>query len=277
ILTVQGLEKWFGTRRVLDGASFAVHERDRIGMIGANGSGKSTLLEIVVHRAMGGDDPTLAPDAGLVTWKRDLALEYVAQEPVLDAAATVGAVVARDGVPDHEVATIAAALELPPAAQAIGTLSLGERRRVALARALLGRADVLALDEPTNHLDATTVEWLETRLAGWPGALIVVTHDRYFLDRVATRILEVDRGKVYSYDGDYAEFMLIQAERLAAESEAEYQRVAFVRRGARGLARPRRQAPRHDGAAPAERAAAGQHDRRALAGDQVARRQAAVQ
>jgi ATP-binding cassette subfamily F protein uup len=165
-----------------------------------------------------------------VTWKRDLALEYVAQEPALDPAATVGAVVARAGVADHEVAAIAMALELPPAVQVISTLSLGERRRVALARALLGRADVLALDEPTNHLDATTVEWLETRLASWPGALIVVTHDRYFLDRVATRILEVDRGKVYSYEGDYAEFMLIQAERLAAESEAEYQRTAFIRR-----------------------------------------------
>jgi ATP-binding cassette subfamily F protein uup len=230
ILTVQGLEKRFGTRRVLAGASFAVHERDRIGMIGANGAGKSTLLEIVVHRAMGGDDPTLAPDAGLVTWKRDLALEYVAQEPVLDPEAAVGAVLARDGVPDHEVATIATALELPPADQRIATLSLGERRRVALARALLGKADVLALDEPTNHLDATTVEWLEGRLAGWPGALIVVTHDRYFLDRVATRILEVDRGKVYGYDGDYAEFILHQAERLAAESEAEYQRASFIRR-----------------------------------------------
>jgi ATP-binding cassette subfamily F protein uup len=230
ILTVQGLEKRFGTRRVLNGASFAVHERDRIGMIGANGAGKSTLLEMVVHRAMGGDDPTLAPDAGLVTWKRDLALEYVAQEPVLDDAATVGAAVARDGVPDHEIQAIALALELPPLAQWIGTLSLGERRRVALARALLGRADVLALDEPTNHLDATTVEWLENRLAVWPGALIVVTHDRYFLDRVATRILEVDRGKVYSYDGDYAEFVLIQAERLAAEGEAEYQRSSFIRR-----------------------------------------------
>jgi ATP-binding cassette subfamily F protein uup len=230
ILTVQGLEKRFGTRRVLNGASFAVHERDRIGMIGANGAGKSTLLEMVVHRAMGGDDPALAPDAGLITWKRDLALEYVAQEPVLDPGATVGAAVARDGVPDHEVQSIAAALELPPLGQRIATLSLGERRRVALARALLGRADVLALDEPTNHLDATTVEWLETRLAAWPGALIVVTHDRYFLDRVATRILEVDRGKVYAYDGDYAEFVLIQAERLAAEAEVEYQRSSFIRR-----------------------------------------------
>jgi ATP-binding cassette subfamily F protein uup len=230
ILTVQGLEKRFGTRRVLAGASFAVHDRDRIGMIGANGAGKSTLLEIVVHRAMGGDDPTLAPDAGLVTWKRDLALEYVAQEPVLDPELAVGAALARDGVPDHEVATIATALELPPADHRIATLSLGERRRVALARALLGKADVLALDEPTNHLDATTVEWLETRLAGWPGALIVVTHDRYFLDRVATRILEVDRGKVYGYDGDYAEFILHQAERLSAETEAEYQRASFIRR-----------------------------------------------
>jgi ATP-binding cassette subfamily F protein uup len=230
ILTVQGLEKRFGTRRVLSGASFAVHERDRIGMIGANGAGKSTLLEMVVHRAMGGDDPALVPDAGLITWKRDLALEYVAQEPVLDPDATVGGSVSRDGVPDHEVQAIAAALELPPLPQQIATLSLGERRRVALARALLGRADVLALDEPTNHLDATTVEWLENRLAGWPGALIVVTHDRYFLDRVATRILEVDRGKVYAYDGDYAEFVLIQAERLAAEAEAEYQRQSFIRR-----------------------------------------------
>jgi len=230
ILTVQGLEKRFGTRRVLNGASFAVHDRDRIGMIGANGAGKSTLLEMVVHRAMGGDDPTLLPDAGLVTWKRDLALEYVAQEPLLDPGLSVGAAVARDGVADHEVAAIAMALELPPLGQRIATLSLGERRRVALARALLGKADVLALDEPTNHLDATTVEWLETRLAGWPGALIVVTHDRYFLDRVATRILEVDRGKVYAYDGDYAEFILVQAERLAAESEAEYQRSSFIRR-----------------------------------------------
>ncbi|HEU0031166.1 MAG TPA: ABC-F family ATP-binding cassette domain-containing protein [Kofleriaceae bacterium] len=231
ILTVQNLEKRFGTRRVLAGASFAVHERDRIGMIGANGAGKSTLLAIVVARAMGvTDDPALEPDEGTVTWRRDLVLEYVPQEPELDVDATVARAVARPGVPDHEVATIAAALKLPAMDKTIGTLSLGERRRVALARALLGKADVLALDEPTNHLDAPTVEWLETRLAAWPGALIVVTHDRYFLDRVATRILEVDRGKVYSYEGDYAEFLLRQAERLATEAEAEYQRVAFIRR-----------------------------------------------
>jgi ATP-binding cassette subfamily F protein uup len=240
ILTVQGLEKRFGSRRVLNGASFAVHERDRIGMIGANGAGKSTLLEMVVHAAMatrghGADAPALVPDAGVVTWRRELVLEYVAQEPLLDLGAAVAAALARRGasgeeVPAHETAAIAAALRLPPMDARVGQLSLGERRRVALARALLGRADVLALDEPTNHLDATTVEWLEARLAAWPGALIVVTHDRYFLDRVATRILEVDRGKVYAYDGDYGEFLAIQAERLATEAEAEYQRVSFIRR-----------------------------------------------
>jgi ATP-binding cassette subfamily F protein uup len=230
ILTVQGLEKRFGTRNVLAGASFAVHEGDRIGMIGANGAGKSTLLKMLVARAMGVDDATLEPDAGMITWRRDLKLEYVAQEPDLDPDATIGAVLAREGVPDYEIETVAQALLLPSMDRTIGVLSGGERRRVALAHALLGQPDVLVLDEPTNHLDATTVEWLELRLAAWPGALIVVTHDRYFLDRVATRIVEVDRGKTYSYEGNYEEFLLIQAERLSTEAEAEYQRVSFIRR-----------------------------------------------
>ncbi|MBA3396133.1 MAG: ABC-F family ATP-binding cassette domain-containing protein [Deltaproteobacteria bacterium] len=230
ILTVQGLEKRYGTRRVLAGASFAVHERDRIGMIGANGAGKSTLLKMLVARAMGVDDPLLQPDDGLITWRRDLVLEYVAQEPHLDADASVGAVLAREGVADYEIDTVADALHLPPRDREIGVLSGGEKRRVALARALLGQPDVLVLDEPTNHLDAPTVEWLETRLQAWPGALIVVTHDRYFLDRVATRIVEVDRGKTYAYEGNYEEFLLIQAERLSTEAEAEYQRVSFIRR-----------------------------------------------
>ena len=230
LLTVQGLEKRYGTRRVLHGASFALHERDRVGMIGANGAGKSTLLKMLMQRAMGGDDPSLVPDEGMITWRRDLSLEYVAQEPRLIPDATVATSLAREGIADHQISTIAAALQLPPMDKLIGQLSNGERRRVALGNALLGSAEVLVLDEPTNHLDTPTVEWLETKLAGWPGALIVVTHDRYFLDRVATRILEVDRGKVYSYEGDYAEFLLKQAERLSTETEAEYQRVSFIRR-----------------------------------------------
>ena len=231
LLTVQNLEKRFGTRNVLDGASFALHERDRVGMIGANGAGKTTLLKMLVQRATGqSDDPALIPDEGLITWRKDLSIEYVAQEPAIHPEVTVAEALTREDVAEYEIDTIADALQLPPRTARIGQLSGGERRRVALAHALLGRADVLVLDEPTNHLDTPTVEWLEARLAAWPGALIVVTHDRYFLDRVATRIMEVDRGKVYSYEGDYAEFLLKQAERLSTEAEAEYQRVSFIRR-----------------------------------------------
>jgi ATP-binding cassette subfamily F protein uup len=231
VVTVQDLHKHFGTRRVLAGVSFAVHERDRIGMIGANGAGKSTLLKMMVHGA--GDDrepdPALEPDEGIITWRRDLSLAYVAQEPRLDEATTVGAVLV-PGAPEHEVHTLSAALQLPPHGSRIGQLSIGERRRVALAQALLAKPEVLALDEPTNHLDARTVEWLETKLAAWPGALIVVTHDRYFLDKVATRIVEIDRGKAYGYEGDYEAFLLAQAERLTVEAEHEHQRAMFVRR-----------------------------------------------
>jgi ATP-binding cassette subfamily F protein uup len=232
VVTVQDLHKRFGNRLVLSGVSFAIHERDRIGMIGANGAGKSTLLKMMVYGAGRADerDPALEPDDGMITWRRDLALEYVAQEPALALGDTIAATLARPGVPDHEIQTVAAALRLPAHTARIGELSIGERRRVALARALLGRPEVLALDEPTNHLDARTIEWLETRLAGWQGALIVVTHDRYFLDRVATRIVEIDRGKAYTYDGDYEAFLLTQGERLAIEAEDEYQRAAFVRR-----------------------------------------------
>ena len=230
IVTVQDVQKRFGDRRVLAGVSFAVHERDRIGLVGANGAGKSTLLEMMIYGKDGrGADPALVPDEGTITWRRDLTLAYVAQEPELPGGA-VGAALAGEGIAEHEAATIAAALRLPPLDAQIAKLSFGERRRVALARALLARPEVLALDEPTNHLDAWTIEWLEKRLAGWPGALIVVTHDRYFLDRVATRIVEIDRGKAYTYEGDYEAFLLSQAERFANEDEVERRRSAFVRR-----------------------------------------------
>lgn len=225
VLTVQELHKRFGDRRVLNGASFVVDERDRIGLIGANGAGKSTLLKMIVVGAGAGVGVTVkdaaerdavTPDSGVITWRRDLTLEYVPQEPVLDLTATVGATLARPGAELHQQRTVAAALDLPAEDAVLGRLSGGELRRVALARALLGRPDVLALDEPTNHLDADTVAWLEDRLGSFPGAVIVVTHDRYFLDRVATRILEVDRGQVFGYDGDYTYFLEKQAERLAS-------------------------------------------------------------
>ena len=280
ILTVQGVEKSFGSRRILRGVSFAVHERDRIALVGVNGSGKSTLLRLIVGDAgedhgasAGGRDAE--PDAGLITRRRDLTLEYVAQEPRLDGGATVAEAVAGglrahaallsalhaleaqlpgldgdrldvalarqaalhqrvlDGggwERDHEVRGISAALSLPPAEARVATLSIGERRRVALARALIARPDLLALDEPTNHLDAATIAWLEGRLLEQAGALLLVTHDRYFLDRVATRILELDRGQIHAYEGGYARFLDKQADRLADEAGREHDRASFVRR-----------------------------------------------
>jgi ATP-binding cassette subfamily F protein uup len=278
ILTVQDLDKSFGTRRVLTGVSFAVHDADRIGLVGVNGSGKSTLLRLLVGAVAGAppgrDD---GPDAGLITRRRGLTVAWVPQEPVLEPGRSVletlreghvahgaalarleelGAAISGGGLGeaacaaaveeqavlhghvaslggwdlDHEIRGLAAALELPPQDAAVGSLSIGERRRVALARALLGRTDLLVLDEPTNHLDALTVTWLEERLRVWPRALLLVTHDRYFLDRVATRILELDRGTLRAYEGGYSRFLELQAERLSTESARERARAAFVRR-----------------------------------------------
>jgi ATP-binding cassette subfamily F protein uup len=234
IVTVQNVEKSFGTRRVLGGVSFALGESDRVGLVGLNGAGKSTLLRLVA-------DPSQPPDAGLITRKRGLTIEYVPQEPRLDGENTVREAV-RSGVrllsdDEHElgkleaeVRGLSAALELPSADRPVASLSGGEKRRVALARALISRPELLALDEPTNHLDADTVAWLEERLRQHQGALILVTHDRYFLDRVVTRILEIDRGQIMAYDGGYTAFLEKQAERLANEAERERARRAFVRR-----------------------------------------------
>jgi ATP-binding cassette subfamily F protein uup len=121
-------------------------------------------------------------------------------------------------------------MELPALEERVGVLSIGARRRVAIARALLARPDVLILDEPTNHLDAATTAWLERRLLERTGTLLLVTHDRYFLDRVATRILELDRGRLHAYDAGYSRFLEKQAERLESEAERERRRAAFVRR-----------------------------------------------
>jgi ATP-binding cassette subfamily F protein uup len=271
ILTVLGLEKSFGTRRVLGGVSFTVNETDRIALIGVNGAGKSTLLRLLAGEAGAGE----GPDAGTITRRRGITMEYVAQEPRLDVARTVGETM-REGLraharalgeldalgaeipaltgprldaalaaqaalhdrivalggwdQDHEVRSLAAGLAVPADAAVIGTLSLGERRRVAIARALLARPDLLALDEPTNHLDAATIAWLETRLLEQGRALLLVTHDRYFLDRVATHILELDRGRLFAYAGGYSRFLEKQSERLAGEATREQARAAFVRR-----------------------------------------------
>ena len=244
----------YGPHLVLDRATVAVGEGERIGLVGRNGSGKSTFLRIASGE--------LEPDSGQFTRRRDLITGYLPQVFALDDAATVEANI-RSGAQrvlellaeyeatppesdraatlldqinhhdgwslDHRIESLATNLHAPPLERLVGTLSGGEKRRVALCRALLARPDFLILDEPTNHLDTESIEWLEGFLARYPGACLFVTHDRYFLDRIATRIVELSRGSFMNFDGSYNDYLLAKAEREAAEARVEHKRQMFLK------------------------------------------------
>lgn len=244
----------YGPQTVLDRATIAIEEGERIGLVGRNGCGKSTFLRIAAGE--------LAPDAGQFTRRRDLITGYLPQVFALDEDATVHAniragaariialledyettppesprsAVILDLINHHDgwnldqrIESLATNLHAPARDRIVGTLSGGEKRRVALCRALLARPDFLILDEPTNHLDTESIEWLEDFLARYPGACLFVTHDRYFLDRIATRILELTRGGFLSYQGSYNDFLLAKAQREATEEENERKRQKFLK------------------------------------------------
>lgn len=245
----------YGTQAVLDGATVTILEEERVGLVGRNGSGKSTFLDIAAGRAI--------PDSGEFTRRRDLVTGYMPQVFDLDDAATVhdnilsGAERVLDLIAAYEKAPADSAvsakllddinhadgwnlesrvkslitnLRAPDAQRIVGSLSGGEKRRVALSRALLARPDFLILDEPTNHLDTGSIEWLEQFLARYQGTCLFVTHDRYFLDRVATRIIELSRGQFHSYNGSYTDYLLARAERQSVEEMQEKKRQKFLKR-----------------------------------------------
>ena len=245
----------FGAQVVLDHASLTILEGERVGLVGRNGSGKSTFLQIAAG--------VMPPDAGGFTLRRDLIVGYMPQMFALDETATVHANVlagaqrvldliaeyetappagARSGILleqiehfdgwnlEHRIRSLITNLHAPDEERAVATLSGGEKRRVALCRALLARPDFLILDEPTNHLDTGSIEWLEDFLARYGGTALFVTHDRYFLDRVATRVVELSRGKFYSYAGNYTDHLLARAERAAVEEMQEQKRQKFLKR-----------------------------------------------
>jgi ATP-binding cassette subfamily F protein uup len=237
LVNLEAVTKGFGTRILLDGVSLGVGRGERIGVVGRNGDGKSTLLRLLARQE--------EPDSGRVTHNRDLRLGFLGQSDDLDPAETV----ARTVLGDVETYTWAA----DPRARSVmehllggvdheapvGTLSGGERRRVSLAKLLLTDVDLLILDEPTNHLDIEAVNWLANHVVDRAGALIVVTHDRWFLDAVCTDTWEVQGGRVTSYDGGYAAYVLAKAERARTEQVTEAKRqnrlkkeLAWLRRGA---------------------------------------------
>lgn len=245
----------YNDRVVLDNLTMAIDEKDRIGMVGRNGSGKSTFLRILagLHQ----------PDSGEITRRRELMVGYLPQEFSLDPNLTVeqnvreGAghildlvhefeslpaesnrhhdlehqIVAHDGWHlDTRIAIAMEKLNCPAPDRNITSLSGGEQRRIALCRAIISQPDLLILDEPTNHLDTESIEWLGDFLEGYPGAFLLVTHDRYFLDRITTSIAELSYGQVFTHTGNYTDYLLTKAEREATAETNEHKRQMFLRR-----------------------------------------------
>ncbi|MCI7735963.1 MAG: ABC-F family ATP-binding cassette domain-containing protein [Clostridiales bacterium] len=228
ILSAEHLAKSYTLKKLITDATLYIGEHDRIGVVGINGTGKSTLLKLLCGQE--------EPDAGAVTRKNGLRVSYLPQMPRYDEARTSVEQVLWDspkdvGAPDaYEAKALLTQLGITDFESDVRTFSGGQKKRVALAAALIRPVDLLLLDEPTNHIDARTVAWLEGRLAAYRGALMMVTHDRYFLDRVCTRIAELSGGELYLHDGNFSYYLEQKAARLDMESAQARKRSAILRR-----------------------------------------------
>jgi ATP-binding cassette subfamily F protein uup len=255
ILTASDLVVSYNDRLILDSMTLGIDEADRIGLVGRNGSGKSTLLKILAG--------IQTPDTGGVVRRRDLVVSYLSQDftldPSLDVRGNVRAgakyvldlITEFESLPieskrheelehriqslegwslDQRIETAMSRLNCPPGNRPINSLSGGELRRVAMARAIVSRPELLLLDEPTNHLDPESIEWVADFLENFGGAFLVVTHDRYFLDRVVSRIVELANGKLFSHAGNYTDYLLEKAERQAADATVEHKRQMFLKK-----------------------------------------------
>jgi ATP-binding cassette subfamily F protein uup len=255
ILSAKNLEVKYGEQIILDDASLTIHEGDRIGLVGRNGAGKSTFLKIV--------SGLLTPDSGEIAKRKEAVVSFLSQEFTLDdnktvkenildgAAVLIQLIKQYESLPydshqrktiehkiinadgwniDNRFDTLILSLNAPSPDRIVSNLSGGEKRRTALCRALISQPDLLILDEPTNHLDTNSIEWIENFLAGYKGTCVFVTHDRYFLDRIATRIVELSNGIFYSHEGNYTDFLINKAERMAQLETEERKRVNFLRR-----------------------------------------------
>jgi ATP-binding cassette subfamily F protein uup len=245
----------YNEHAVLDEVTLGVQEGDRIGLVGRNGCGKTTFLKILAGLQ--------APDSGDISRQRNLVVSYLPQDYMLDAAKNVHENV-RDGAQhvihliaefeslpheskrheeleqriqalegwtlDRRIEIALEHLNCPAADRRVETLSGGEKRRVAMARAIVSRPDFLMLDEPTNHLDPESIEWVAEFLENFGGTFLVVTHDRYFLDRVASTILELSNGKFFSHAGNYTDYLLDKAERQEADATIEHKRQMFLKK-----------------------------------------------
>ncbi|MCC2164342.1 ABC-F family ATP-binding cassette domain-containing protein [Brotaphodocola catenula] len=242
LITIEHLTKSYTERLLFDDTSFSIGDGEKVGLIGINGTGKSTLLKIVAGLE--------EPDDGSVIRRRNLYIRYLPQIPQFMPGDSVLDSIVRDNRNEPHFTsreeieasakTILTKLGIYDFTAKVETLSGGQRKRVALTSVLLSTADLLILDEPTNHLDSEMADWLEDYLKKFRGALLMITHDRYFLDSVTNRIVELDKGKLYSYQSNYEGFLKLKAERLDMMAASERKRqsilrteLAWMQRGAR--------------------------------------------
>ena len=227
LLSAERISINFGSRQLLDDVNFYLNEGDKTGIIGINGTGKSTFLKVLAG--------AIEADAGKISRNPNVQVSFLSQNPVMDDNATVLEQVFLHfpaefrELNEYEAKSMLNQLGVTDHEQKVGTLSGGQRKRVALAAALIHPADVLILDEPTNHLDAEMTAWLEERLRRFRGGLIMVTHDRYFLERVVNHITELSRGKLYHYEANYSKYLELKEQRAEMAEASERKRQSILR------------------------------------------------
>lgn len=228
ILNIENVTKVYGDKLLFDQVSLGMNDGDKLGIIGINGCGKSTLLKMIAG--------LVEPDSGEIIKNNQADLAYLAQNTEFEKGDTVLSYVCRGKVSSNpnwnleaEAKAILKKLSVTDTEAAVETLSGGEKKRIALAKTLLSPAKILILDEPTNHLDSRMVMWLEEYLKKYKGVLVMVTHDRYFLDRVTNKIVEIDHGKLYTYDANYSGFLELRQQRIDSEA-ASYRKVQSIMR-----------------------------------------------
>ena len=228
LLNMVGVRKTYGDRTLIEDVSFYMKEGDRVGVVGVNGCGKSTFLKLAAGKE--------TPDEGTVSYDPNVRLGYLPQDPPFDPEKTVmeqveaGLDPTARGIAHYEAVEILTRLGILDPNQKMGALSGGQRKRVALATTLVHPADLLLLDEPTNHLDAEMIGWLEAYLQKFTGGILLVTHDRYFLERVADRTAEISFGRLYLYEGGYSAYLDGRARREEMDAASERKRQSILRR-----------------------------------------------
>ena len=237
LLTAENIKKSYTEKPLITSVNLSIDSNDKIGLIGVNGTGKSTLLKIIAG--------VMEAEGGTITKSRELRMAYLPQNPPYDPSLTVEEQTAKyleeaGGITQqYECNTVLTKLDIMDYSQKMGELSGGQRKRVAMAAVLASESNLLILDEPTNHLDSEMIKWLENYLMNYKGAVFMITHDRYFLDRIVNRIVEIENGVLYNYDGNYDYYLTTKAARMEMTLATERKRqaiykkeLAWIRRGA---------------------------------------------